>query len=652
MTFDEISKQQPSAPVTSSPQKTTGLSFADIAGQQNTPISPTPKATGDIFSRLASMTKSALSYAPAFFTIGPMGVAAQYTARHPKETMEAAGSFVKSAVSAPYQLATGGAAEIAGMAGRPDIQKSLRQPVNVPILGQIRALPTGIPALDKPVSAQTLGETALQAIDVGLTGSGIGQEMNILGKTVRTPTKYVVDKALEAIGPFSKWANKFSTIDKGVIEAAQNPQTAQELSQLRAGTLPKAEIPTIPKIPKPIEPIMSVASEAGPVPGSPEELRAAGQGAYDTAMAQKDAASKAYGEGRRAIIDANEGKLIQRSKDFVTGAQEAIQKEGITIAKDGSIDVTGSQFEGDANAQTILQRVKDIMTRPVVQQEGRSVADDLLTRREALTGVMSKVSKDDPALGRVVRNMRDSFDTILDNALTKASASETPSSLRAAYSESMSATKSVIESMTKVENGRNVFSEDKAYAFISNALKDTKFDNTRMLQNLDAVAGTAHAKDVAKISEGRAAYERAIADSERQIAEINAKAKQTYQAAVDARTKILIEAKRAQDVAKAEAAAKLDALKQLNKKLSQSTPAVLDSYFSVAKRYLGDIPLVGKKLASFFAPNRWGDIALAKGLKAVNPKAASDVSMAAKTWILSHLIASGYQLSQQEDTSK
>jgi hypothetical protein len=380
----------------------------------------------------------------------------------------------------------------------------------------------------------------------------------------------------------------------------------------------------------------AVVPEAGPLPGSPEELKNIGEQAFATAQAQKKAAGTAYGEVRKSIIDANEGKLIQRSKQFVTGTRDALKSEGITV-NNGKIDLTGSQFEGAEGAKGVFQRVHDIMSRPVKRMEGRTVAEDLLARREALSNIIKDISPEQANLRRVVGNMRESFDDTLDTILGPEA-----SQARAAYAGSMKATEPVISSLTKVENGKRVFSEDKAYAFVNNTLKEAKFDNTKLLQELDNLAGSAHASDIAKIEQGRIAYQKAAQEAADNVAKINARAQAEFNTAKTARAQALAEAKRAKAVAQAEYDGRLSALKQLNKSLSAVSPEVTDSLFGIARKFTAGLPVVGR-LAPFFTPRFWGDVALSRGLKAASDtgtkKGIMDASRAAQLWVLTNLIA-------------
>ena len=666
---------------------TTGFkpSVAPLKPQPVTLPPPPPTSTGNgFFSKLVPYLGAS---ATGFMIGGPVGAAGAigsvYALRNPEEAAKMAGGFVKSTAQLPIQFIKGAESSALSLPGKiksyvkqqpvedteaQRIAGELMKPETYPVLGEVKQL-SATPGDVEKYGTQTPGETALQAADIYLTGGAPGA-----GRIL----KPVWEGVKKAVGPFSKWAKKLSTISEETISAARNPKTAKEIEQLRAGTLPEAEIPKIPEIPKPAKPEMSTVPEFGPAPGSPEELKGIGTKAYETAQAERTAAMEKYKTARRAIIDANEGKIIQGAKQFKLGTKKALAEEGISVLK-GRVNLTGSQFEGAKGAESIIQRVYRIMARPAAKQSGRSLADDLLksiiqrvyrirarpaakqsgrsladdllTRREALSTLMTEIPPEQKNLRRVVASMREAFDTNLDNILGKEA-----SELRAAYSQTLQTTQPVIKSMTKVENGKIVFSEDKAYSVINTALKESKFDNTEMLRKLDELAGSTHAKDLKKIEEGRIVYEQVIEKAKLEVAEINRKAKEAYVLAKDARSKALLEAKRVQDAAKAKAKAELDALKQLDKKLKQVTPAITDSYFSNIRQYISKLPWgVGSKLFPFFSPVTYGNIALTQGLKAGGKKVSSTatIPLSVKTWLLAHMLTSGYRsLSSTEESQE
>lgn len=207
MTFDEISKQS-SQPSVAPTQGKTGLSFADIAPQpvQKPLPQPTPRKTGGIFSQLAS-------YAPAFMTAGPMGVAAQYMSQHPKETAEAAGSTVKAFAQAPIQLTKGLAAEYAGLTGDEATRTELLKPQTYPILGEVKQISAAPEDIAKS-QTQTPGQTALQAIELGAMGEGVGPR-TVLGRTPgrvlaeSKPGQYVTEKAGQVLSKVGDVAEKY-----------------------------------------------------------------------------------------------------------------------------------------------------------------------------------------------------------------------------------------------------------------------------------------------------------------------------------------------------------------------------------------------------------------------------------------------------------
>lgn len=614
----ETAKTAPSTPQTPTAR----------AQAPETAPTPTPVKSRSLFERLGEVIKPAREIlASKYSTIpkvtmgfavgGPIGAATAYTGTRPIETLETAAGLVKNigkfGVQASVQNPAVG--ELAGVVGGPEARASVMQPRKVPLLGTVKPW-SADERLDP--EAQTATESAIQAGSIYLEG-GMPGAIKLLSK---------------AVGPFSKWAKKLSTISDKTLAAAQTPETAKKLQALRSGTLPEPVIPQIPNIPAPAKPVKVAVPEFGPAPGTPEELKMLGEKAYSTAKGAEKTAMEMYGTTRESIIKSQEGKLIQRSKEFVRGAQDALNKEGISI-RGGKVDLVGSQFEGAEGAKGYLQRVYEIMSRPVARKSGKTVADDLLTRREALSNVIESIPESERSLRRVVGNMRNSFDDTLDVILGPEAAQA-----RQQYRTTMQATRPVIDAMTKVENGKQVFSEDKAYTFINSALKESKFDNTRLLTELDDVAKTATAKDVAKIEEARLAYEKALEASKAEVARINAQAKQAYDAAKTDRARQLIEAKRVRDEAAATAKSELDALKKLNASLSKISPEVTDSLFSVVRRQLTNLPVVGNKLTPFFSPKFWGDIALSKGLKAANPAEAAKSSRNFQLWLLANMLTS------------
>lgn len=559
---------------------------------------------------------------------------------------------------APYFMTGGAAGAVKSSLGAKGIFSAIKTGTK---LGAIQG---GIGSAGQSLQSQdaSAGKLAKDTVTGALAGGLIGGATSGVGA--------LLSKGAGTFdGSLSKIANRFSTIDEDAYNAAKNPETAKQLQALRRGVLPEANIPEVPDIPKVNipkvpdlpegqAPTKLQAPDLGVAPGSPDDLRDIGKAAYETALAQKSAAGEAYAKTRKAIIDANEGKLIQRSKEFVKGARNALNAEGITI-KNGKVDLTGSQFEGADGAKSVFQRVHDIMSRPAKRMQGRTVAEDLLARREALSNIIGDISPEQANLRRVVGNMREAFDNNLDSILGPEAGAA-----RSAYAGSMKVTKPVIDSMTKVENGKRVFSEDKAYAFIDKALKDTKFDNAKLLQELDSIAGSAHASDITKIQQGRVAYQRAVEEASEKVAKINARAQAEFAAAKAARAKALsnaksaraeavieanakrsqaiAEAKRARAVAQAEYDGKLAALKQLNKALTSLSPEVTDSLLGTMLRGINGLPIIGK-LTPFFAPKFWGDIALSRGLNAASrtggPSGVISAQKAAQLWVLTNLIA-------------
>lgn len=553
---------------------------------------PTSAKSRSLFERLGEVIKPAREIlaskystipqvAMGFAAGGPIGAATAYAGTRPVESLETAAGLVqnigKFGVQASVQNPA--IAELAGVVGGPEARASVMQPRKVPLLGTVK--PWSATAELDP-EAQTATESAIQAGSIYLEGGTPGA-IKLLSK---------------AVGPFSKWAKKLSNISDETLAAAQNPETAKRLQALRRGTITPPVAPK--KLPVP---------EVGPVPGTPEELKLLGEKAYKTAKETEKAGKESYRATRKEIISSKEGNLIQRSKDFVNGARDVLKKEKISITN-GKVDLTGSPFEGSATAKNALQRAYQVMSRPAVRKSGQSVADDLLTRREALSNIVEGIPENERSLRRTIGNMMESYDETLD-AIVGGKASE----MRAAYSQTMKATQPVIDAMTKIENGRPVFSEDKAYTFINSALKESKFDNTRLLTKLDDVAKTANAKDLAKLEKARNDYQKSIEAGKAEIARLNTEAEK----------------------AAAQAKQEYDALVRLNKSLTELSPEITEDILSVAQGEMTQVPFLSKFIP-LFKPKFWGNIALSKGLKAANPAGAAKSSRNFQLWLLANML--------------
>lgn len=218
------------------------------------PVTPSvpdykPKAN-DIFSRLADMTKSAMPFAQAastFMTAGPMGVAAKYAQEHPKETMEAAGSTVKAFAQSPIQLTKGLAAEYAGLTGDETTRTELLKPQTYPILGEVKQISAAPEDIAKS-QTQTPGQTALQAIELGAMGEGIGPR-TVLGRTPgrviaeSKPGQYVTEKAGQVLSKVGDVAEKYVG---GVAKKLGVGTEEEALAEATRVGMPK-ETPTVLK---------------------------------------------------------------------------------------------------------------------------------------------------------------------------------------------------------------------------------------------------------------------------------------------------------------------------------------------------------------------------------------------------------------------
>ncbi|MFA6158996.1 MAG: hypothetical protein WC763_05255 [Candidatus Paceibacterota bacterium] len=395
-----------------------------------------------IMSWLAEAKKKS-AFLPALIAGGPIVAVA---AAKPKETMEAAAGMVKNIAKAGVQLTVQNPAiaEIAGIVGGESAKRSIMRPRNVPLLGEVKPL-SAVPKDIDAAGAQTSGETAAEAgnifLEAGLPGVGkiVTKGMSAVKKTL---------PSVEKIGEF------MSGVSKTALEKARNPEMAKAIKDLRA---------------------MGVS-------GTPEDAASFGEDVYTSAQKAKKAAMDAYGKTKDAIIQGKQGQIIQRAKEFVTGVEDAMKSSRVKVV-DGTVDLVGSAFEGSGSAQAFLQRAHGIMTRPLVQ--GAEAVEDLITRREALSGILDEVPLAEKNLRRVLGDMRTAFDSTLENVLGKDA-----TTLRESYAKAIEPTKSIIKAMTT--DGK--FSIDKARSFMEQAMSTVKFDKRKLLSELDSVTGTRFSK--------------------------------------------------------------------------------------------------------------------------------------------------------------
>lgn len=507
---------------------------------------PSPSAptytppTGGLFSQLGKMSGAALK-AGASSLLGPGGI---YLAddKFRGFVNDLAIGTVRSAVKPLVQLPRAFAAGVAGTVGATDIEASLSKPVDVPVIGKVKGL-SAVPSDSMNYGTQTPWEDVAQAADMWLTAGAPGA-----GKAFG-----LMKKVLPGL-KMSKVAEVASSIPARQFEKAAEPEMAQAIKNVR---------------------------ETG-MGETPQDLALKGEEAYNAAKKLMDETKTAYGETRASLIKANEGKLIQRSKDFSTEVNGKLSKEGIDLSS-GKPEFIGSTFEGDDVAQATLSKAHELMTRPAVQRKGFTVAEDLINRRQAISALKNKVPLEEGNLRRVLGEMKDAFDDVLDRTLGPEAAN-----MRSAYKKAKEITAPITDTMTVVQNGQKVFSMDKAYGFIKQAMSDLKFDKNALLQKLDSEIGTTFARDVQAMG--------------------------------------------------------------LDKAISRLTPPTASRLADVAKSYIALNP-VTKYLVPIFSPKFWGDQAVRQGLKTAT-KGVAEANKLNKALIINLLAApvreQGYKQSQSQ----
>lgn len=512
LTLEEFSAKYPAAP--SNPETA-----------QNQP-SPHPQTAGGAVEAL----KSAGGYINSFFQSGPVGLATEYAKKNPSQAAEAAASFVKNVAQTPIQLARAGVAGAAGLAGNEELQAKASKPVNIPLIGEVEGLSANPQDVER-YGTKTPGETLAQAANMYLEAGAPGA-----GNVIRKAT----GAAGRALGPFSKWAERLSNTPAKFFDDAARPSMAKRIEGLR---------------------------DAGLV-DSPETARDIGSAVFEKAKEARTAAMDAYKATRDAIIAKNQGKIIQRAKSFVDNVQNVLKKNKIKITEDG-VDLVGSQFEGSGSAKAFLDRAHAIMTRPIAK--GAEAVDDLLTRREALSSMVFEIPVAERNLKRVVNGMRAAFDSTLDDVL-----GETASELRSGYEASMKPTESVISAMTNTQNGKRVFSQDRARRFIQEASSGKLgFDKREMLAELDGLVGSNFEETVRAIG--------------------------------------------------------------IEKAISRLDPPTAGRMADVVKSFISKGTL--GVITPLFSPKFWGEIALGKGMQATKAAASpAEKSRTFTTWLLTNLL--------------
>lgn len=479
-------------------QETSGIRPpSQTVPQKQTPL---PKSNG-IFSQLEALAKPSRKVGGVLLgPVGRMAVDEDFRNSVKDVAVGTVKSIAKTAIQMPRAMIAG----IKGTMGDVEGEREWSKPVDVPVLGKVKGL-TAIPGQAEKYDMQSNWETVGQAADMWLTvgAPGAGKAFGMVKKTLPST---------------SKTAEALSSIPARQFEKAAEPEMARTIKKVR---------------------------ETG-MGETPQDLALMGEDAYNKAAKLMGKVKTEYGESRAALIKAKKGKLIQRSKDFVTGVNSKLAKEGIDTTGD-ALDFLGSTFEGDDAAQNTIRKAHELMTRPRVQREGLSVAEDLINRRQAISSLKNKVPIEESNLRRVLGEMKSSFDDTLDNVLGKEAGE-----MRAKYAQTKEITAPIMDAMTTVQNGKKVFSMDKASGFIKQAMSDMKFDKNALLQKLDDAVGTTFAKDVQAIG--------------------------------------------------------------LDKAISRLTPPTASRLADVAKSYIALNP-VTKYLIPFFSPKFWGDQAVRQGLK-------------------------------------
>lgn len=447
----------------SAPGATTSSATAPAAPKPSSAAAPTsdtisPPTGNSPLSRFESILKEASSKSreilaskaytipkvvSGFFAGGPAGALAAYAGTRPIESLETAAGMVKNFGKYGTQMTVQNPAlaEGVGVFGGDNAREAIMRERNVPLIGPVKPLSADYKDSDASL-AQGPGETAIQAgsmyLEAGAPGATklIGKVLNKVG------------------GTWSKWGELLSNVPARTLEKAATPGMATKIEQVRK---------------------MSVAE-------TPDDIVEMGEGAFKQAKALRQRAMAAYGKAKNFIIGNKQGEIVQRSQEFVDNTVGVLQKNKIKIGSDG-VDLVGSSFEGSSSAKGHLDRAYKIMSRPVV--DGAEAVDDLLTRREAITGILDDIPLTEKNLRRVIGEMVSSFDTTLESVIGKGA-----KTLRAKYAKSLSASNPIIKSMTEVTERGRTFSANKTLAFMKKASTEAGFDQRKILRELDDVVGT------------------------------------------------------------------------------------------------------------------------------------------------------------------
>jgi len=416
-----------------SPSQTGG--FKPLTSSATVPEAP--KKSG-IFSKLQK--------AKPFFEIalGPLGKAAL----NPMDTAQTAADMVKNTFKGVNQLTVQNPAiaEIAGVIGGEDKRDAILKPRNYPGFGEVKplsAVPEDVENNGALSPAQGLAEAGNIFLEGGAPGAG-----KVISK--------VASKVKGALPNMSKTAEVLSNVPGRIFDEAAAPEMAQKIKDVR---------------------MLGMDS-------SPESVRSLGEEVFTQANKLKKKAMEDYSLTRDAIIGANKGKIIQRSQEFVKGVEDVLTANKIKLNDEG-VDLVGSQFEGSTTVAPFLDRARSIMTRPLVK--GAEAVDDLLTRREALTGILDDIPYDQKNLRRVVGKMKESFDTTLDDVLGPEA-----TKLRADYAKTIQPSNELIDELLDPET--RVLSSNKAARFIKQATLESGFDQRALLAKIDELTGSSFSK--------------------------------------------------------------------------------------------------------------------------------------------------------------
>lgn len=119
--------------------------------------------------------------------------------------------MVKQTAKAAIQLPRTALGSIAELAGQKDLAKSMKEPINVPLVGDVRgisAVPSDVKNYNTETPGEMTGQAATQFVEAGMPG---------VGKIVKTPLTKIAEKLYQsALKPTSE------ALEKGVVKTALN----------------------------------------------------------------------------------------------------------------------------------------------------------------------------------------------------------------------------------------------------------------------------------------------------------------------------------------------------------------------------------------------------------------------------------------------